>query len=340
MTVEEILKEIRAGLTGEYSIDIVYLENQVKKYSGSANAQAIENGIVDIVYEILPEDKKTEINKMMYMDGKRLDTVFAEAMKLINEHKIEESFKLTEALYTKILINYRETESKAYLSMRNPLEHQLYLYLYSPSKTLERPPFDLSRMVMLHGYNLLELGKPEDAINVLEDAIRYNPVNTDPYFEMCECYKVLKRPEDLLAATKEIISISTTPMELSRCYCNLGYYCVEIKDYDSAVCFYYESLIYDNHPGVTGELHHIHTITQKKITPPTRKEVNAAFEKYGMTAGADKDVLSVTSALAKEAIENKNLGDARFYLATLYGLTNDNEVKAMLDKLPKPAKKQ
>lgn len=40
---------------------------------------------------------------MMYIDGKRLDVVFAEANKLIQEKKIEESFKLTEALYTKIL---------------------------------------------------------------------------------------------------------------------------------------------------------------------------------------------------------------------------------------------
>ena len=104
----------------------------------------------------------------------------------------------------------------------------------------------------------------------------------------------------MLGVTKETLSIATTPVTLSRCYCNLGFYCIEKKDYDSAVCFYYESLIYADHPGVQAELHHIHTITQKKIVPPTREEVNKAFEKYGMEPGANKEVVGVAAALAKE----------------------------------------
>ena len=191
MSTQEILQEIRDGLSGEYGVDMAYLEGQVSKYKGHEKAAEIENGIAELAYEILPEDKKEQVARMMYLDGKRLDAVMNEAIQLINEKKYQEAFKLTEALYTKIRISYRETEEKMYLSLRNPLEHQLYLYFYQPSKRLERPPFDLSRMVMLHGYSLLEAKRPEEAIAVLEDAIRFNPMNTDAYFEMAECYKVL-----------------------------------------------------------------------------------------------------------------------------------------------------
>ena len=222
--------------------------------------------------------------------------------------------------------------------MRNTLEHQLYLFFYHPSKKLVRAPFDLCAMVMLHGYILLDLGRAEEAVSVLEDAIRYNPLNPDPYFEMAECYKYLKQPEDLLGVTKETLSIATTPVTLSRCYCNLGFYCIEKKDYDSAICFYYESLIYADHPGVQAELHHIHTITQKKIVPPTREEVNKAFEKYGMQPGANKEVVGVAAALAKEAIEKKDLSGSQFYLLVVYSLTNDPEVKELLEKVS-PKKK-
>ena len=221
---------------------------------------------------------------------------------------------------------------------KSPWEHQLYLFFYHPSKKLIRAPFDLCAMVMLHGYVLLDLGRAEEAVSVLEDAIRYNPLNPDPYFEMAECYKYLKQPEDLLGVTKETLSIATTPVTLSRCYCNLGFYCIEKKDYDSAVCFYYESLIYADHPGVQAELHHIHTITQKKIVPPTREEVNKAFEKYGMQPGANKEVVGVAAALAKEAIEKKDLSGSQFYLLVVYSLTNDPEVKELLEKVS-PKKK-
>ena len=142
----------------------------------------------------------------------------------------------------------------------------------------------------------------------------------------------------MLGVTKETLSIATTPVTLSRCYCNLGFYCIEKKDYDSAVCFYYESLIYADHPGVQAELHHIHTITQKKIVPPTREEVNKAFEKYGMQPGASKEVVGVAAALAKEAIEKKDLSGSQFYLLVVYSLTNDPEVKELLEKVS-PKKK-
>lgn len=340
MTTNEIIEKIRNGLTGEYSVDIVYLESQADKYRPTKNGKEIESAIADLAYEIMPEDKRAILNKMMYIDGKRLDVVFSEAQKLIQEKKIEESFRLTEALYTKIRMNYRETETEVYLSMRNTLEHQLYLYFYRPSKKLVRPVFDLSQMVLLHGYNLLELNRPEEAARVINDAIRFNPMNTDAYFELAECYKAMREPDQLLSVIKETLEVAVTPTQISRCYCNLGFYCVEVKDYDRAVCFYYESLIYADHPFVAAELHHIHTITQKKIVPPTRDEVNAAFEHYGMKPGANQDVVDIITALAKEAVENKDLPAIRFYLHMQHGLTNDPEIKEMMDRYDLLAKER
>ena len=333
MSVKEIMQEIRDGLSGEYGVDMAYLEGQVTKYKNHENAADIESQIAELAYEILPDEKKEQVARMMYLDGKRLDAVMNEAIKLINEKKTEEAFKLTEGLYTKIRISYRETEEKMYLSLRNPLEHQLYLYFYQPSKRLERPPFDLSRMVMLHGYRLLEAGRPDEAVSVLEDAVRFNPLNTDAYFEMAECFKYMKQHDDLLGCTKETLSIATSPEEISRCYCNLGFYCVEIEDYDSAVCFYYEAMIYADNPIVAAELHHIHNITKKKLSPPTRKQINEAFEKYGITPGANQEVVAVVAALAKGSYESKDIQRAKIYFRILYSLTNDPDVKKTIDQL-------
>lgn len=335
MSTQEILQEIRDGLTGENGVDMVYLEGQIEKYKDHENVAEIENGIAEMAYEMLPDEKKEEMARMMYIDGKRLDVIMNDAIKLIDQGKAEEAFKLTEALYTKIKISYRETEEKMYLSLRNPLEHQLYLYFYQPSKRLERPPFDLSRMVMLHGYSLLEANRPEEAVAVLEDAIRYNPLNTDAYFEMAECYKYMQQTDNLLGCVKETLAIATSPEEISRCYCNLGFYCVEIEDYDSAVCFYYEAMIYTNNPMITSELAHIQKQTQKKLSPPSRKLVNETFEKYGIKPGANDEVLNVVAALGKASVEEGNKTHARIYFRILYSLTNDPDVKKTLDELEK-----
>ena len=71
---------------------------------------------------------------------------------------------------------------------------------------------------------------------------------------------------------------------------------------------------------------------------PTREEINKAFEKYGMQPGANKEVVGVAAALAKEAIEKKDLSGSQFYLLVVYSLTNDPEVKELLEKVS-PKKK-
>lgn len=324
-TVDEIMEKIRDGLTGEYNVDIVYLEAEADRYRGTAQGRQIESEIADLAYEIMPEDKRAALSRMMYLDGKRLDSVFAQARQLTEQNKIEESFKLTEALYTKIRMNYRESETEIYLSFRNTLEHQLYLVAYRPTKKLVRPVFDLSQMILLHGYNLLELHRAEEAVKVIGDAIRYNPMNTDAYFELAECYKVLRQPEGLFSVIQETLEIAVTPAQIARCFSNMGFYCVETEDYDRAVCFYYESLIYWDNPVITSELHHIHTRTGKKLKPPSRDEVNAAFEHYHMKPQANEEVVAVITALAKEAIENGESDGTTFYLRMLSGLLGDPE---------------
>ena len=71
---------------------------------------------------------------------------------------------------------------------------------------------------------------------------------------------------------------------------------------------------------------------------PTREEINKAFEKYGIQPGANKEVVGVAAALAKEAIEKKDLSGSQFYLLVVYSLTNDPEVKELLEKVS-PKKK-
>ena len=58
MTINEIMEKIREGLTGEYSVDMVYLESQADKYRSAKNAKEIESAIADLAYEILPDDKR------------------------------------------------------------------------------------------------------------------------------------------------------------------------------------------------------------------------------------------------------------------------------------------
>lgn len=335
MTAEETLKKIKENLTGNFDEDMKYLEMQGNRFieEKSDISEDVLLGISKLIYDILPEEQKRTIGSKLYIDGERFDDVYQKARQLVIAKKPEESVKLTQKLYDKIKAAYRETETERYMCFRNPFENQLYLYIYAtPKKKLVKAPFDLSKYIYLHAYNLIDLGKIDEAIEALNDSIRYNPVNPDPYFELAECFKLKHDDKKILSVAKDLSLIAATPYALSRCYVDMGYYCVDIKDYESAICFYYESLIYADHPGVQGELQNIRALTGKKIAPPSRKEVVAAFEKYGIIDGASEAVVSIAAALAKDAIEKGKKDEARFYLLTLWGVTRDKDVENMLEK--------
>lgn len=86
-TIDEIMAEARNGLTGEKSVDMVHLEHIAEEYAGTEIGKEVESQIADLAYEILPDEQKERVAKMLYIDGKRMDKVFAEAVELVNQKK-------------------------------------------------------------------------------------------------------------------------------------------------------------------------------------------------------------------------------------------------------------
>lgn len=210
----------------------------------------------------------------------------------------------------------------------------IFILIYKPNKKYERTPFDFCQYFSSYGYLLVEQHKPQEAVDKLEKAIRYNPVNVEPRFELAEAFKLMHEPQQLFACVRDTLEISTTPYHIARCYTNLGYYCIEIKDYDSAVCFYYESLIYAQNEAVNGELQHIRAITGKQVVPPTREEVLSAFEKYKIRNGPNPEVVNIAYSLGSYCMEhNAPPQETLFYMQIVYNLTNSNEVKEIIEKL-------
>ncbi len=331
MEINDVLLSLRSQLTGDLHKDMLFLQEQANEYTAK-DEKALVHAISEMAVDLLPEGHKKFMKDTIYIGERRLDAVYGEAAALMRQHLYDKSLVLTRQLYNKIMECFTETNDKRFFSFRNLLESNLYYVMYHPTKHLEKTPFDFVRYLTAHAYNLIELRRPKEAIPVLEEAIRFNPVNPDPRFELAEAYKLLVEPEMLLAVIRETLPICATPYALSRCYANMGYYCVEKKDYENAVCFYYESLIYANHPAIPGELKHVSMLMGKKIAPPKREEVLKAFADYELPNGADANVLGVATALANQAVEKHDWEPATFYLRVLADLTHDEETRALLKR--------
>ncbi|MBR1555233.1 MAG: hypothetical protein IJ644_07570, partial [Oscillospiraceae bacterium] len=309
-----IIADLEKQLTGETLRDMQFLQEQAAVYAEQEDGAEISEAIVQLAMSKMPQENQDYLNKMLYLDGKRLNVIYQEAVNLSNQHLTAKSLTLTAKLYQHIKENFKETDTSRFFSFRNLLESNLYYQLYNPTKNLLKTPFDFTRYITLHAYNLIEVRRTEEAIPVLQEAIRLNPVNPDPRFELAEAYKLLGNRKMLLETIKDTVPVCTSAYALARCYTNMGWYCTELKDYNSAVAFYFESMIFEKHPAVSAELHHISMLTGAPITPPTRQEVLKAFEKYKIRNGAGEETMHVVTSLSNQAIERKNWAEAVYYL--------------------------
>jgi len=329
---KEIIENLEKQLSGDHLKDMQFLQQQAEIYEQQADGAEIADEILKLAMSRMPEENQAYLKEMIYIGERRLNQVYEEAVNLSNQHLTAKSLTLTEQLYQHITKHFQESETGRFFSFRNLLESNLYYQLYHPTKNLLKTPFDFTRYLTLHGYNLIELRKTDEAVPVLQEAIRFNPVNPDPRFELAELYKLTGSQKLLIETIRETIPVCTSAYALSRCYQNMGYYCIDRKDYDSAVCFYFESMIFEKHPAVAGELHHISILTGEKITPPTRKQVLSAFEKYKIHNGPAPEALHVVTELSKQAQERQNWAEAVFYLYVIYDITKDPAAKTMLER--------
>ena len=326
----EILAAVRAALTGNTAEDMVYLQGEVEKYDANDETKSLAKDILEIAYGLLTPEQNAYRKKMLYIGERRYDEVYREAETLMRQGKTAKAMTLTRDLYEHIMEHYAETDDARFFCFRNLLESNLYHQLYNPTKRLLKAPYDFTLFIGAHAYNLVEVRRLDEAISVLKDAIRFNPVLPDARFELSEVYKLQGENDKLFENICDILPICANAYSIARCYADLGYWAVNIQDYRSAIAFYYESLMISEHPRIAGELHHIEQLTGQPTVPPNREMINAAFAKYKIYHSPGKEILYTARELARQAKDGERWAEAVFYLTVVNELIRDDEaLKAM-----------
>ena len=333
----EILAAIRGALTGDTSADMIYLQEETAKYDKNPETQDIADELLAMAYGLLTPEQNDYIKKMLYIGDRTLDKVYQEAETVLRSGQTAKAIALFKPLYEHIMTNFAETDDARFFSFRNLLESNLYHQLYHPTKKLLKTPFDFSLFIGGYGYALVEVRRLEEAIPVLKEAIRYNPVNPDIRFELAEIYKLTGETDKLLEAICDTLPIAASGYAMARCYANLGYWATEIKDYKSAVAFYYESLMFGDDPRVAGEIQHLGILMREPIVPPNRDMINAAFAKYKIYHGPGRELLHTARELAKQAQAEEHWKEAVYYLRIVNELIHDDDARAAFEECLKKA---
>ena len=200
-----------------------------------------------------------------------------------------------------------------------------------PVADIEEP---LNRLYAMYGSILLELGKLDEAEEALSIAMDWNPMSADIAFEHAEVFKQRKDMEAFKRLTIAIFPIAYKRREIAHCYRNIGYYFVEKQMWDEAVGCYLLSMSFAEAEGryqAEQELHYIYEETKGEAERPSIGAMRSYGEKYGFPIGPDAKVIEAAMLYGKTMLAQKKFQHASYFLDIAYKLTENKEIKQVLD---------
>lgn len=339
MTFDEIMTSITSGLTGDNEKDIQYLTEKFQEYKDHEYAKEIARACGRILYDLIPEEKREEIGRITHNHNTGIESVLEEARFCQHQKDFEKGLKLIEDLVNEIEQEnmFDDDQASEYHCFHEPMEEILYREIFKPTKDLRQASSPYDAVFLLYGSLLIDNNRIEEANKALEKAVRWCPTSSDIWFEYTETFKMLHDLKTFYEKTLQGFRFATTPSAVARCYRNLGYFFIELELWEEAHNCYIMSLQFERESQqAMSELYYISTKCDKKLGDPSIEELNAMGEKYGIPIGADDDVLGIAYAYGKHLKEEGDKESARYFLNILYSLTDDEDIKVMLDELDAP----
>ena len=250
------------------------------------------------------------------------------------QKKYDEALVLMESLIERIEQPgfFNDDSVSEYHCFREPMEEILYRMVSGTEKDLRRSPIEYAEIYLLDGSLLVELKRPEDAEKALAKAIRWNPTYAKLAFEHAETFKIRGLIEDFGKLTRDVFKIAYRPDDLARCYRNMGYYFVEMKEYKAAVCCLLFSSQFEKNDMVQSELYYISQVSGETFNP-TNDELHEIFEKHGIPYGPEIEILKAAYGYGRAFYEKGDMQTAGYFLNIFTSFIDDESANKMMEDI-------
>ena len=337
MKYEDIIKEIKAGLTGDESKDTEYLMAQSEKYREHKYAKEILRECGRMIYEIVPDAKKANLDKIVNEQNAEYRTRLNNAIKAHREGRLDESQKIIEQLIKEIedMNWYQDDTINEYHHFNEFLEEALYKEYNKLKKIIRQPDFPLEKIYFEYGSLLIDLKRPADAEKALATAMKWNPADVAIALEHSESLKCQGKFEDYFEESKKAFKYAFRPKDLAHCYRNVGFYFSEKEIWMEAACCYAMSLQFDKESQIAlSELQYIYQRAGQEVVDSVNADyMKETCKKYGFSFGPDVDVLGIAFAYGEQFAKEGEKEGAKYCFQIVYDLTGDKVVEKKIKEL-------
>lgn len=330
---DEVMREIRAGLTGEAEKDVAYMLEQIKAHVHHPLATEIVKECCRELYDMLDPAKRDELEKALADDLDMIPASLDKVRALIRRRDPDGALKALRPIVDMVeaLDWFRDDAVSEYRIFTEAFEVSLYRYRNKPKRTLRKPGFPFEEIYMLCGTQLVEKRRFGDAREALEKGLRWSPLDISLMTEYVETYKMEGDMDRFFEKNLELHRIAYSAPAVARFYRNIGYWFIEKKLYREAFTAYLVSLGYEESQNALREMDAIvHFAGEMK--KPTPKYWESLAKKYGFPAGPDSEIVELAVGLGHYYREEGDATLSRYYFAVAYGLTHDEALGKMIEE--------
>ena len=333
MTFEEIVEEIKSGMSGDAEKDIVYLQAKMEEYKDHEMATELLRACGRMFAEVIPEDKKEELVRALKDDRSDIYVDLEKSRVYISTGKIEDALQISARLVKKADQNpmFASDEVSEYYTFREFFEEVLYIYYHRPSKRVRKAEYPFADIYLQHGSNLVENGQYVEAREVLEKARRWAPTNCNILFEYIETFKATGEMEEFAKYTREAFQYAFHVEHIARCYRNMGYYFIEKEEYPVALMCYILSTQFEKSEVAQREIAFINSkLKGQEVQLGDMKEIEG---KVGLSTDTIRQNVEVAIAYGQHFLDQGEKDGAKYCYAIAYQMTGNAEIRKKLESI-------
>lgn len=244
--VNKLLSEMEKELNGDPEHDGEIMNSWAERYRDDPEAMPFIEEIGQRLFALAMEEDPDMPQQVFDNMVETADEDFEEACRLIDQKRYREaSLKL--AVLTELIKAFPLPDDAVWTDFTSFLESLIFQDIYSEQigeREVLRHPMKPGPMLFTYGNLLIEMGKPDEALEPLELLALLNPVCMKYIFELGEAYKRTGQWEKAFNNALWGLSCATNRAELARCYRDMAYCLSEAGNYQDSVMLYMLSLHY------------------------------------------------------------------------------------------------
>lgn len=330
MKTNNIIEVIKSKLTGNKEQDVLYLQEELRKYQKENNFDVVLK-IQLLLFNYLSNEEKAKLNADANNMVKEHKNKYESAIEYLNYGDVERAKKILIELFT-TYERVGKIKEANFFDFSESMEYFLYFGNIQSLRNahIKKVPEPVVHYAYQIASIFLEQNDIDSAIQYLEKALLFNPVCLYIVEELIELYFLKKDFIKAFKYLKHFVKYAYTKKQLGFGYRKLGLYYKEISKYDKAIICFAVSNLYvediDNKAKII-------EITNKvgKIQFANSDQLISLLAEDEINYGPSKYVIDTISDFIKYAKISKDNKTLQYVAKIAYELTDDKIYKELLN---------